>query len=69
MKKLYSTLLPLLLLTTIPALAQKGLYFGIAGSAQSTWITYQINYGLPPLHYAPTVGGSGNINIGYNFMK
>jgi hypothetical protein len=69
MKKLYSALLALLLLATVPALAQKGLYFGIAGSVQSTWITNQNNYGLPPLDYARTFGGSVNVNIGYDFIK
>ncbi len=69
MKKLYSALLTLLLLASIPALAQKGLYFGIAGTVQSTWITNQENYGLHPLDYVSTMGGSGNINIGYDFTN
>ena len=69
MKKLYSALLALLLLTSIPALAQKGLYFGIAGTVQSTWITNQENYGLHPLDYNSTFGGSGNLNIGYDFTN
>jgi hypothetical protein len=69
MKKFYSALLALLLLISIPALAQKGLYFGIAGTAQSTWITNQENYGLHPLDYTSTFGGSGNLNIGYDLTN
>ena len=49
MKKLYSALVALLLITTIPAIAQKGLYFGIAGTVQNTWMTNQNNYGRSPL--------------------
>lgn len=69
MKKLYSALLALLLLTSVPAIAQNGLYFGIAGSVVSTWITNQNNYSHPPLDYVRTFGGSGNLNVGFDFMK
>jgi len=69
MKKLYSALVALLLMTTIPAIAQKGLYFGIAGTVQDTWMTNQNNYGRSPLDYQPTFGGSGNINIGFDFTN
>jgi hypothetical protein len=69
MKKIYSALLALLLLTCVPALAQKGLYFGIAGTYQSIWITNQENYGLHPLSEKSTFGGAGNINIGYDFTN
>jgi hypothetical protein len=69
MKKFYSALLALLLITSIPALAQKGFYIGIAGTAQSTWIINQENYGLKPLNEVSTLGGSGNINVGYDFTN
>jgi hypothetical protein len=68
MKKLYPALVALLLITTIPAMAQKGLYFGIAGTVQSTWLTSQNNYGRS-LDYVSTFGGSGNINVGFDFTN
>jgi hypothetical protein len=69
MKKLYSALLALLLLASFPALAQKGLYFGIAGTAQSTLITNQNNYGLPEMDYKTTFGGAANLNVGFDFTN
>ena len=69
MKKFYSTFLALLFLVSLPALAQKGLYFGIAGTAQSTWITNQNNYGLPDMDYKTTFGGAANLNAGFDFTN
>ena len=69
MKKIYSVLVVMLMIAGFPAVAQTGLYVGIAGTVQSTWITNQNNYGLSPLHYSSTFGGSGNINVGYDFTK
>jgi hypothetical protein len=69
MKKLYSALLSLLLLASFPVLAQKGLYFGIAGTVQSTWITNQNNYGLPDMDYKSTYGGAANLNVGFDFTN
>jgi Outer membrane protein beta-barrel domain len=69
MKKLYSALLALLLFTCIPAIAQKGLYFGLAGTIQSTWITNQNNYNLPAMDYKSAFGGAGNINVGFDFTN
>ncbi|MGA2824112.1 MAG: porin family protein [Bacteroidales bacterium] len=69
MKKLYSALLALLLLASFPALAQKGLYFGIAGTVQSTLITNQNNYGLPEMDYKTTFGGAANLNVGFDFTN
>jgi hypothetical protein len=57
----------LILISGFHALAQKGLYIGIAGSANSVWITNQNNYGLPEMDYTTTFGLGGNINIGYDF--
>jgi hypothetical protein len=67
MKKLYPALLAFLMLASFPSLAQKGLYIGIAGSANSVWITNQNNYGLPEMDYTTTFAMAGNLNIGYDF--
>jgi len=69
MKRFYFALLALLMLAGFPVLAQRGLYFGIAGTIQSTWITNQNNYGLPEMDYKTTFGGAGNLNIGYDFTN
>ena len=69
MKKLNSALLALLLLAGFPALAQKGFYFGLAGTIQSTWITNQNNYGFSEMDYKSTFGGAGNLNVGYDFTN
>jgi hypothetical protein len=69
MKKMYSALLAFLLLASFPALAQKGLYFGVAGTIQNTWITNQNNYGLPEMDYKLTFGGAANFNLGYDFTN
>jgi hypothetical protein len=68
-KKVFSAFLALLLLTSMPALAQIGLYFGLAGTVQSTWITNQNNYGLPDMDYLSTFGGGINLNAGYDFTN
>ena len=57
----------LLLFATVSTFAQKGFYFGIAGTGQSTWITNQNNYGLPEMDYKSTYGGGINANIGFDF--
>jgi hypothetical protein len=69
MKKIYTALVAVLLFACIPAIAQKGLYFGLSGTVQSTWITNQNNYGLPEMDYKMTFGGAGNLNIGYDFTN
>jgi hypothetical protein len=69
MKKLYSALLSLLMLASFPTLAQKGLYFGIAGTAQSTWITNQNNYGILEMDEKTTFGGAANLNVGFDFTN
>jgi hypothetical protein len=69
MKKIYTSLVAVLLFACIPAIAQKGLYFGLAGTIQSTWITNQNNYGLPEMDYKTSFGGAGNLNVGYDFTN
>jgi len=67
MKKIYSALLALLLLASFPALAQKGMYFGVAGTFQNVWITSQNNYGMIFMDYQKTFGAAGNLTVGYDF--
>jgi hypothetical protein len=67
MKKLYTAIVAALLIASIPAVAQKGLYVGVSGAIQSTWVTNQNNYGLPEMDYNTTFHGAANINIGYDF--
>ena len=70
MKKIIIALAAVLLLLAGPVMSQKQLYFGLAGTAQNTWTTNQNNYGLPfEMDYAVTFGGSGNLNIGFDFNK
>jgi len=69
MKKLYFALFSLLLLASFPALAQKGLYFGLAGTFQNTWITNQNNYGRSEMDEKLTFGGAGNLNVGFDFTN
>ena len=69
MKKLYPALMAIMLFTTLSSFAQKGFYFGIAGSGQTTWITNQENYGLPDMDYKTTFGGGINANIGFDFSN
>jgi hypothetical protein len=69
MKKFYSVILSLLLFASFQTLAQKGLYIGLAGTIQSTWITNQNNYGLPEMDYKSTFGGAGNLNVGFDFTN
>ena len=67
MKKIYLAILAFLMLASIPALAQKGLYLGAAVTEQSTWITNQNNYGLREMDYSMTWGLGYNLNIGWDF--
>jgi hypothetical protein len=69
MKKLYCAALAILMLASFPVLAQKGLYFGVAGTFQSVWVTNQNNYGLPEMDYGKKFGASGNLTIGYDFTN
>jgi len=69
MRKICTAIVAILLFASIPAIAQKGLYFGIAGTIQSVWVTNQNNYGLPEMDYKSTVGGAGNLNVGYDFTN
>jgi hypothetical protein len=68
MKKYFTSVIIVLLFFTGPLVAQKQLYFGLAGSGFSSFITHQNNYGLPfKMDYVLTFGGSGNVNIGFDF--
>ncbi|HNY03963.1 MAG TPA: outer membrane beta-barrel protein [Bacteroidales bacterium] len=68
MKKSLPMLLFVMLAFTGSLMAQKQLYFGIGGTALSSVITNQNNYGLPfEMDYKMTLGGAGNINAGFDF--
>jgi opacity protein-like surface antigen len=68
MKKSFTTFMIVLMVFTGPLMAQKQLYFGLAGAGFSSFITHQNNYGLPfKMDYSLTFGGSGNVNIGFDF--
>ena len=70
MKKSLSALIIALLFFTGPLMSQKQLYFGLAGTGLSSVITNQNNYGLPfEMDYKFTMGGSGNVNVGFDFNK
>ena len=67
MKKLFSTVIFFLLFLSGPLMSQKQLYFGLAGTGLSSVITNQNNYGLVAMDYKVPFGGSGNLNIGFDF--
>jgi hypothetical protein len=68
MKKSLSVLTIALLFVAGPLMSQKQLYFGLAGTGLSSVITNQNNYGLPfEMDYKFTMGGSGNLNVGFDF--
>ncbi|MFZ4520440.1 MAG: porin family protein [Bacteroidales bacterium] len=70
MKKSLSALIVALLIFTGPLMSQKQLYFGLAGTGLSSVITNQNNYGQYfEMDYKVTFGGSGNVNIGFDFNK
>ncbi|MCX6244236.1 MAG: outer membrane beta-barrel protein [Bacteroidetes bacterium] len=77
MKRIITVIAAILMFASIQATAQKdaqknaqkGWYFGLAGSAQSTWITNQNNYGLPEMDYDKVFHGAGNLNVGYEFTN
>jgi hypothetical protein len=70
MKKFFSLLIIGLFFTAGTVFSQNQLYFGLGGTAMSTWVTNQNTYGLPyEMDYSMTFGGSGNVNIGYEISK
>jgi hypothetical protein len=69
MKKIILLSLILLVTTPLASLAQKQLYFGMAGTFTTTWITNQNIYGQPELNYKLTGGYCVNLNIGFDFNK
>ena len=70
MKKTFAAFTIVMLFLTGPLMAQKQLYFGAAGTALSSVIINQNNYGLPfEMNYDVTMGGSGNAIIGFDFNK
>jgi len=70
MKKNLSALFIVLMISTVPLMAQKRLYFGLAGTGLSSVIINQNNYGLPfEMDYAFTMGVGGNANIGFDFNE
>lgn len=70
MKKTFLLAIIAMLFMTGHVMSQKQLYFGLAGTALSSGIINQNNYGLPfEMDYAVTTGGSGNVNVGFDFNK
>jgi len=67
MKKTFITAFVAMLLFAGNVMSQQ-LYFGLSGTGLSPVITNQNNYGLPfEMDYVFTMGGGGNVNIGYDF--
>jgi hypothetical protein len=71
-------ILTILLCTTLAGFAQKGFHIGASGTATSTWILNQNNFGtLAPfkelivkqseMDYTPTFGYNAGLNLGYHF--
>lgn len=70
MKKTLTAMLVAVMFTPALLMAQKQLYFGLAGTGLSSVITNQNNYGLPfEMDYQLTFGGAGNATIGFDFNK
>ena len=70
MRKTLSAMLLAMILAPALLMAQKQLYFGLAGTGLSSVITNQNNYGLPfEMDYKVTFGGAGNATIGFDFNK
>ncbi|MCX6268480.1 MAG: outer membrane beta-barrel protein, partial [Bacteroidetes bacterium] len=68
MKKTLSAAIIALFFLSGPLMSQKQLYFGLAGTGLGSFITNQNNYGLGfEMDYAATFGGSGNVNVGFDF--
>lgn len=68
MKKLLY-LLPVILFFSIHANAQKGkeVIIGVNGAITNVWVVNQNFYGEPEIDYAPKMGYTGGINLGYDF--
>lgn len=47
--------------------AQKGFNIGVGGNVNAIFILNQNTYGMEELDYKPSIGGSVNLGIGYNF--
>ncbi|MDP1623722.1 MAG: porin family protein [Bacteroidales bacterium] len=70
MKKTISALIIAFLFSSVSLMAQKQLYFGLAGTGLSSIVTNQNNYGLWfEMDYKVTFGGSGNVTAGFDFNK
>ncbi len=70
MKKIITIVAIAILLPFSASFAQKQLYIGAGGSVLNTWMTNQNNYGLLfEMDYVPTIGGSGNIHLGFDFNQ
>ena len=68
MKKTFYALCIAMLFLSGSLMSQKQLYFGLSGTGLSSVITNQNNYGLPfEMDYSVTFGGSGNVNVGFDF--
>ncbi|MEI7896625.1 MAG: porin family protein [bacterium] len=70
MKKTFTTVIITMIICTSSLMAQKQLYFGLAGTGLSSTFTNQNNYGQEfEMDYKVTFGGSGNVNIGFDFSN
>lgn len=62
-------LITAILLSSIGLYGQKGVHLGVDGSANLTFIVNQNNWGRAELEYAPTIGYTGGMALGYNFDR
>jgi hypothetical protein len=62
-------ILALFIMPGLGAFAQQGFHVGLNGSANLTFIINQNNWGRPELEYAPTIGYTGGMALGYNFDR
>lgn len=71
MKRIFTILSVIILLTGMNAQAQKGkeLIFGLGGALTNTWIINQNFYGEPEVDYAPKMGYAASFNVGFNFNE
>jgi hypothetical protein len=57
------------MISALSTYAQQGFHAGLNGSGNLTFIINQNNWGRPELEYAPTIGYTGGMELGYNFDR